>query len=367
MSWSSIPGKNEVLSQLERRCCKLTKSSPSNLFRHLFLPSLAGSKSSMWPVSPRSLSLKVSRSHWRMLVVLATLQSELTLPRKAVLKTWPTTLFHFVFKGGLFARWMYPSRHQLPNPLPSVFSAPSPLFHLLQAVAQHIEYLHERQVPVLSPPHLQCSRILIFACTRPPQRLSVTMPIYCSLVAEQPVTVCPHNTSAKVLALVFPCEGKLPLFLGSPQQEPPHLPVEYTLSGETQSHSSRSKRSRHVLHLRQRAPHAHALPVKGKILDAAEGLATSNAALHLKNYGSKSFRRSSCHSHNRWSIFASNFCKCSQLTPRSAPTCRFLHSIGSFSVCSKSFRTVVYDLKNTLSSAIAPNPRGPFSNLVSVC
>ena len=50
-----------------------------------------------------------------------------------------------------------------------------------------------------------------------------------------------------------------------------------------------------------------------------------------KNPGSRSVLRSSYHSQCLCSIFISMACMCSQLTPLSAPTCRLLHSIGSFS------------------------------------
>ena len=85
---------------------------------------------------------------------------------------------------------------------------------------------------------------------------------------------------------------------------------------------------------------------KVSILDTTDGFCTSNvvftsklsmkAALYLQNPGCKSVQRSSCHSQCLWNIFGTGAYMCSQLTPLSTPTWRFLHSIGSSSSCSKS-------------------------------
>ena len=56
---------------------------------------------------------------------------------------------------------------------------------------------------------------------------------------------------------------------------------------------------------------------------------------------------------------------CSQLIPLSAPTCKLLHSIGSFSSCSRSTRTVVFHFKITLRRAMARKPRSHLSSLAS--
>ena len=73
------------------------------------------------------------------------------------------------------------------------------------------------------------------------------------------------------------------------------------------------------------------------------------AVQYLKDPGSRSVRRSSCHSQCLSNILVSKACMCSQLTSLSAPTSRFLHLICSFSSCSRSTRTVAYHLGNTLS------------------
>ena len=80
---------------------------------------------------------------------------------------------------------------------------------------------------------------------------------------------------------------------------------------------------------------------------------TSSCILNLP--GSQSLRRFSWRSQCFCSRFVNNTCMCSQLTHLSAPTCKLIHSIGSFSSCSISTNTVVYHLENTLNNAIARN------------
>ena len=86
------------------------------------------------------LGLKVSRkslvSQRRTFAILATLQSQLTLPLKAVLETWLTTLYHLVFKGTL----------QLHIPFRS---SSRPEYRFSRLAAQHKSFGNEDEQRVL--------------------------------------------------------------------------------------------------------------------------------------------------------------------------------------------------------------------------
>ena len=74
---------------------------------------------------------------------------------------------------------------------------------------------------------------------------------------------------------------------------------------------------------------------------------------------------SSYHSQFLWNMFVTRACMCSQFTPLSMPMCSLLHATSSFSSCTRSTRTVVFQKENTQRSAIARNSRRPLSTLAS--
>ena len=92
------------------------------------------------------VSLRVSDSHRLTHITLSTLQGPVTLPFKAVLKTWLTTLPHLALSDTLFARYLCASLHQLPILCVHLDALPSPS----KSITHQVELLNEPHLPTFA-------------------------------------------------------------------------------------------------------------------------------------------------------------------------------------------------------------------------